>query len=85
MRSAFDRILETDTEYIRSERFSQFSFQLEFLSKSMNIVGTQVADLAAYPIIRYVMDSEQDNPAFRVMRQNIYVSPGRVRGLKVFP
>jgi hypothetical protein len=45
----------------------------------MNIAGTQMADLAAYPIARYVLDQAKPNPAFDIVRQKF------CRVLKVFP
>jgi len=51
----------------------------------MNIIGTQMADLAAYPIARHVLVPTKPNPAYEVIKGKFYVGPGNVRGLKVFP
>jgi hypothetical protein len=45
----------------------------------MNIVGTQMADLAAYPIARRVLDKTKPNPAYEIVRKKL------CRQLKVFP
>jgi len=51
----------------------------------MNIVGMQMADLAAYPTARHVIDPNKLNPAYDILRPRFYVGPGFVCGLKIFP
>lgn len=51
----------------------------------MNIVGTQVADLAGYPIARYALDPKYQGPLLKVIRKKFYNGPGWVYGLKIFP
>ena len=51
----------------------------------MNIIGTQMADLAAYPIARYVLDRKKPNPAYEAIKAKFYQGSGLVRGLKIFP
>jgi len=76
---AFDRIVMRGTEYISLERFRAIRWRLRFIPKSMNIIGTQMADLAAYPIARRVLDLEKHNPAYEVIRSKF------CRVLKIFP
>ncbi len=77
---AFQRIVTAGTSFVEGARFREVRFSLRFLPKSMNIVGTQIADLAAYPIARYALDPSKPNPAFEVVRPKFY------RGaLKIFP
>jgi hypothetical protein len=76
---AFQRIIAAGSEFVDGNRFRKIRFTLRFLSKSMNIIGTQMADLAAYPIARHVLDPVKPNPAFDIVR------PKFCRGLKVFP
>lgn len=82
---AFLRIVNNGTWYVPGIRFRQIQFHLEFRPKAMNIIGTQMADLAAYPIARHVLDRKKRNPAFDVIEQKFYRGPGWVRGLKIFP
>lgn len=82
---SFLRIINEGTSYIRSERFRKTHFSLTFMPKSMNIIGTQMADLVAYPIARYALNPHAQNPAYQVVKENFYVGPGSVRGLKIFP
>lgn len=81
----FLQVVNSGTYYIPSVRFKQIDFQLHFKPKTMNIVGTQVADLAAYPIARHVLDPVKSHPSFSIVESKLDVGPGLVRGLKVFP
>jgi hypothetical protein len=63
-------------------------FRAQFASKQTNMVGLQVADLAAYPIARHVEHPNVDRADFRAVEPRIRRSPaGKVDGwgLKVFP
>jgi Protein of unknown function (DUF3800) len=63
-------------------------FEMVFASKQQNMPGLQVADLAAYPIARHVIDPDAPNRAFAVIEPRFRRSPnGRVIGwgLKIFP
>lgn len=51
----------------------------------MNVIGTQLADLAAYPIARYVINPKKPLPAYDIVRRRFYKGPGWISGLKVFP
>lgn len=78
LRLSFLQVVNDGTEYVRPERFRQIRFRLDFRKKGSNLIGTQIADLAAYPIARYVIDKDKDNPAYAVVREKFYK-------LKVFP
>jgi len=71
--------------YVSADRVKRIQFRLTFRTKEMNIIGMQMADLAAYPIARHVIDPSKLNPAFDILRPRFYVGPGLVRGLKIFP
>ena len=63
-------------------------FRLVFADKRVNSAGLQLADLTARPIGRYVMDPEQPNRAWEIIRQKLFRSrTGSFDGygLKVFP
>ena len=76
---AFQRIVTRGSGFVSAERFQRIEFTLRFLPKSFNIIGTQLADLAAYPIARWVLDRKKLNPAFEVVRGHL------CRQLKIFP
>jgi len=82
---SFLKVVNEGTGYISSDRFSKIHFDLEFRPKKSNLAGHQLADLAAYPIARYVIDRSKENPAFNIVRQKFYNGPGNVYGLKIFP
>ncbi len=79
LHSAFQRIVTRGSEYVDGGRFRRIKWTLRFLPKSMNIIGTQMADLAAYPIARYALDKAKPNPAYEIVR------PKLCRTLKIFP
>ncbi len=84
---AFLRIVNNGTWYCARDRFKPYNFRLEFVTKERNVVGTQLADLAAYPTARWIIDPRKANPAFDVVRPKILrkVDTGYLLGLKIFP
>ena len=79
LHTAFQRITTAGSGFVEGARFRAIRWRLEFLPKSMNIVGTQMADLAAYPIARHVLDSGKPNPAYEIVKKKF------CRALKIFP
>lgn len=77
-------VVSSGTNYIGEERFKKINFQLTFKPKVMNLIGHQIADLAGYPIARYVI-SGKSSPAYEIVHKKFYHGPGWVHGLKVFP
>ena len=63
-------------------------FRLVFADKRVNSSGLQLADLTARPIGRHVMDPEQPNRAWEIIRRKLYRSQAgsfEGYGLKIFP
>ena len=85
LRLSFLNTVTYGTDFIPADRFRKVTFHLLFKPKAMNVVGTQLADLAAYPIARYVINPGRPLPAYEVVRKRFYVGPGWVHGLKIFP
>ena len=85
LRLSFLKIVTSGTEHVAAVRFKRIRFNLRFKPKVMNVVGTQLADLAAYPIARYIIDSAKPNPAYDILKTRYYIGPGSMHGLKVFP
>ncbi|MBF0571706.1 MAG: DUF3800 domain-containing protein [Candidatus Omnitrophica bacterium] len=81
----FLRTVSQGTDYIPAERFKRIEFRLRFVPKNMNIIGMQLADLAAYPIARHVLNPQSENLAYEVLKGKFYRGKGQVYGLKVFP
>lgn len=82
---SFLKIISQGTEYNSADRFKQIDFKLKFVPKTMNAAGTQLADLAAYPIARYVLDKNKPNPAYDIISKKFYRGKGWIKGLKIFP
>ena len=85
LKEVFNRVTTYGTYYLKQERFAAKTIQLEFRRKEINITGVQMADLVAYPIARYVLNPDQANPAYEVVKKNLFVGQGNFRGLKIFP
>ncbi len=63
-------------------------FEIVLADKRCNSAGLQLADLIARPVGRHVIDSEQPNRAYDIIRTKFYRSPnGTISGygLKIFP
>ncbi len=71
--------------YISPQRFIDHMGYFGFSDKKDNEFGLQIADLIAYPIARHVLSPEKSNPAFNVIKPNIYTSNGCQLGLKIYP
>ncbi len=82
---SFFKIISQGISYHSAERFKNIDFKLNFVPKAMNIIGTQLADLAAYPIARYVLNRKRQNLAYDIVSKKFYQGKGFVKGLKVFP
>jgi Protein of unknown function (DUF3800) len=77
--TAFQRVVSAGTEFIDGSRFRRIAFRMAFVPKTMNVVGTQMADLVAYPIARFVLDPKRANRAYDSIRGKL------CRQLKIFP
>jgi len=84
LEAAFYRLMTSGTWYNAAERFQQLRCPLSFRYKRDNIVGTQLADLCAYPSARHILDPAQSNRAFECVRPHLYQCD-RVSGWKVYP
>ena len=83
--ASFQRVIAEGTPEVSAERFQNIQFRLLFQPKEGNVIGTQIADLVAYPLARHILDGAAPNPAYEIIRDNIYVRNGMAEGLKVFP
>lgn len=85
----YNTLLHRGSSYISSERFlNRFQNDLLFKKKSDMEVGIEVADLCAYPIARFVLNNNEANPAFDVIRSKIRSNnKGNMLnyGIKIFP
>ncbi|MDE6514001.1 MAG: DUF3800 domain-containing protein [Muribaculaceae bacterium] len=75
----------TGTKWVEPERLQSRIGAFTSRAKKDNIIGLQIADLIAYPIARKVLNPEVPNPAFEIIKPNIYSSHGALLGFKVIP
>lgn len=80
---SYNSLRETGTFWVNSERMKSRFDRLTFVPKSANIVGLQLADLIAYPIACHVLRPDAPNPAYDIIKKNLYLSDGKQLGLKV--
>lgn len=84
----FLRICDGENKYNKD-----LPFKVRMAAKTSNSAGLQLADLVARPIGRHVINSEQANQAFDLLRKKFYCEGGRDMvgkgydqwGLKHFP
>ena len=81
----YNKLRFTGMHYISPERLAEHMGRFGFSKKTENVFGLQIADLIAYPISRYVLNPNKQNPAFDVISSNIYTSNCKRLGLKIFP
>lgn len=83
---AFSKIILEGTGFMRSDEFQKRIKKLTFIPKKENEIGTQLADLAAYPIATYILPN-RDKKAFEVLKLKIRSQKGKIYGygLKIFP
>lgn len=75
----------TGTKWVKPERLQGRIGAFTSRAKKENIIGLQIADLIAYPIARKVISPDTPNPAFEIIKPNIYSSHGAMLGFKVIP
>lgn len=82
-------ILSHGTAYVESKRLQKRLSDIKFVKKEENILGTQLADLVAYPLATKVLYPQRENLAFRVIEPKLYrqFPDGDYLGygLKIFP
>jgi gluconate kinase len=81
----YNKVLDRGTYFIKSQRIKSYFKSFEFKSKSDDIIGLQIADLAAYPITRHLLDCDAVNFAYDVIEPKIFEQNGKKHGLKIFP
>ncbi|MCX6152000.1 MAG: DUF3800 domain-containing protein [Ignavibacteriales bacterium] len=85
LKLSFYEIIQKGTERIPKTEFQSRKFILSFLPKSMNIIGTQIADLCGYPIGRYILNPHKENKAYEVIKRKIMEKLNGWNCFKVFP
>ncbi|MDR0829340.1 MAG: DUF3800 domain-containing protein [Prevotellaceae bacterium] len=81
----YNELLDRGTYFVNSQRIKKFFKKFDFRSKKDNIVGLQIADLAAYPIANYALSPKMVNFAFDILKPKIYAKNDKMHGLKIHP
>lgn len=81
----YELIRTKGTKWLSPERLNAHLSKFIFLSKKQNVIGLQLADMIAYPIARYVLNSNAVNLAYDTLRCNIFSDRDALLGLKVIP
>ncbi|MCA1668697.1 MAG: DUF3800 domain-containing protein [Thermomicrobia bacterium] len=75
---SFLKTVSNGTAFVSKAQFANYPMRMVFVTKEMNIVGMQMADLVAYPAARHVLFPSGTNPAYDAFKGKIWTS-------KVFP
>ena len=81
----YNEVLDRGTYFVNSKRIKKYFTKFDFKDKKDNIIGLQIADLAAYPISNYVLHPNKVNSAFEILEAKIYAQNGKKHGLKIHP
>lgn len=85
----YNTLLQRGSQDVTPERFlTHFDNSLILRKKIDYEIGIEIADLCAYPIAKYVLNNDQANPAFDVIRPKIkHNNNGSVVGfgIRLFP
>lgn len=76
-----------NNNFFKKEEIQSKLIDLSFNQKIQNIAGHQIADLIAYPIGVFVLDSKRENKAFEIVKTKFHSKNGSFinYGLKIFP
>jgi len=81
----FNQTISKGTAYCSAESFRRHNLKMLFRTKANNIIGHQIADLAAYPTARFVINQSKKNPAYDVIASKFCRIGESVYGFKCFP
>ena len=85
LKQYYYQLLDKGTYWVTSERLRSYAKKFAMLPKKANVIGLQVADLIAYPITRHILDPNEPNMAYEIIKDNIFVEDGKQRGIKIVP
>lgn len=69
---SFLRTITEGTSFVGRDQFAAYSMRLVFVTKAMNVVGLQLADLVTYPAARHMLRRTEPNPAYDAFREKIW-------------
>lgn len=73
LQSQFQLTVNRGTKFVESSSFKQyFDKPLKFVNKKDNNLGTQIADMIAYPIAQKIIYPERVNLAYNILEQKFH-------------
>jgi len=85
----YEKFKENNHRYITAAEVQRKLADLSFSQKMQNIAGMQIADLVAYPLGKWVLNSGAENKAFAIVQKKLHRRPNSKDflnyGLKIFP
>ena len=81
----YNEVLDRGTYFVKPERIKSYFKSFEFKDKREDVLGLQIADIAAYPITRYVLDNEIVNFAFEILKSKFFSQDGKRYGFIILP
>jgi len=85
LQSFYAQLLDKGTYWISSERLKNMAKSFTHVSKKANAIGLQIADLVAYPITRHLLDPNEPNLAYEIIKDSIYTQNNKQIGIKIVP
>jgi hypothetical protein len=81
----YNKVYSRGTFYIQWPEFNKRITSFDFRWKHKNDIGIQLADLCAYPLVSYIRNPKEPNPAFDILKPKIYQKEGKLYGFKIHP
>ncbi len=69
---SFLKTIIEGTSYVGRDEFASCPMRLVFVTKAMNVVGLQLADLVTYPAARHMLRRTEPNPAYDAFEGKIW-------------
>lgn len=81
----FISLLDKGTYWVTPDRLKGYFEKFVFKGKKEDINCLQIADLVAYPVTRHILDPQEVNFSFDVIKDNLFKEGDKIRGLKIIP
>ncbi len=69
---SFLKTITEGTSFVGRDQFAAYPMRLVFVTKAMNVVGLQLADLVTYPAARHMLRRTEPNPAYSTFEGKIW-------------
>ena len=81
----FMSLLDKGTYWVTPARLKNYFEKFVFRGKKEDINCLQIADLIAYPVTRHILDPDEVNFSFEIIKENLFREGDKILGLKVIP